>query len=286
MKITTSVGFVAVIALTLLAARVEAQIDSNAKVRLYCSLTCDRCSMTIVHTTTFTPVPDTVDRYSNDQYYCVFLDTFVRYSGGSSQFNSNSLEAGFTVDTAARCFRNFGVRREYVYGPQGPCANDYGSGGGEMSLQAVVDSLPYEDSSGVLSAFGTYYTSLSFSAAYSCRASHQFWEGHCGDNTKSRDTILIKIFPNAYLLVSEAEPQPDQRTLKILQQGTQSQLCSFHFLEIQPSIEVFDLLGRSVQTIPPPGGVRSLEISTAALSPGCYFARLGDQVAKFVVPPR
>ncbi len=51
-------------------------------------------------------------------------------------------------------------------------------------------------------------------------------------------------------------------------------------------LEITDLVGRTATSIPVSSGNESIELPSALLSPGCYFARLGDQVAKFVVPPR
>jgi hypothetical protein len=52
------------------------------------------------------------------------------------------------------------------------------------------------------------------------------------------------------------------------------------------TIAILDLLGRTAAIFPVPIGTESLQLPMAALPPGCYFARLGDQAAKFVVPPR
>ena len=48
-------------------------------------------------------------------------------------------------------------------------------------------------------------------------------------------------------------------------------------------LQLVDFLGRT-QNILIPAGISRLP--SLLLPPGCYFARLGDRVAKFVVPPR
>jgi hypothetical protein len=49
---------------------------------------------------------------------------------------------------------------------------------------------------------------------------------------------------------------------------------------------IFNALGRIVLSTNVGAGSGTLAISYQSLPPGCYFARLGDEVAKFVVPPR
>jgi hypothetical protein len=51
-------------------------------------------------------------------------------------------------------------------------------------------------------------------------------------------------------------------------------------------LTILDLLGRVVITRLLTSDENSLQIPNAMLPPGYYFARLGDEVAKFVVPPR
>ena len=55
---------------------------------------------------------------------------------------------------------------------------------------------------------------------------------------------------------------------------------------ISASLKIFDEIGRAALSIPIVVGDASTEFSTNLLHPGCYFARLGDAVAKFIVPPR
>jgi len=52
------------------------------------------------------------------------------------------------------------------------------------------------------------------------------------------------------------------------------------------SFEIVNIFGRVLlESTIPPGNV-SQKLLQSQFAPGCYFARLGDQVAKFVVPPR
>ncbi|HEX5317209.1 MAG TPA: hypothetical protein VFX22_11215, partial [Candidatus Kapabacteria bacterium] len=51
-------------------------------------------------------------------------------------------------------------------------------------------------------------------------------------------------------------------------------------------LEIFNTLSRKVADEVVLAGSLSLDHRISSLPPGCYFARLGDEVAKFIVPPR
>ncbi|MDP4198720.1 MAG: hypothetical protein Q8922_13870 [Bacteroidota bacterium] len=52
------------------------------------------------------------------------------------------------------------------------------------------------------------------------------------------------------------------------------------------TLEILNLIGRNVGGFPIPPDCEQIQIRIADLPPGCYFARIGNQFAKFVVPPR
>jgi hypothetical protein len=52
------------------------------------------------------------------------------------------------------------------------------------------------------------------------------------------------------------------------------------------TIEFFNLLGQAVDSMKIDLNSARNELPASSLSPGLYFARLSDQVAKFIVPPR
>ena len=62
--------------------------------------------------------------------------------------------------------------------------------------------------------------------------------------------------------------------------------ASFPISSSNRIFEIVDLLGKTVEASLVLPNIGSLQIPTASLPPGCYFARLGDAVAKFIVPPR
>jgi len=79
---------------------------------------------------------------------------------------------------------------------------------------------------------------------------------------------------------------PEKRSISIREQGSELLVSSFVISEDVRTLEIYDLLGRNAATVEVPIGAEFVELPTTFLIPGCYFARLGDQVAKFVVAPR
>ncbi|MDP4198719.1 MAG: hypothetical protein Q8922_13865 [Bacteroidota bacterium] len=51
-------------------------------------------------------------------------------------------------------------------------------------------------------------------------------------------------------------------------------------------LDLIDMMGRTVLRLRVPPGNSELDVSLAQIPSGCYFARMGTQVAKFVVPLR
>jgi hypothetical protein len=69
-------------------------------------------------------------------------------------------------------------------------------------------------------------------------------------------------------------------------EGGNSLIASFPYYYCIRKLTIFDQLGHVRFVSDVQAGMTSEEVSLNTLPPGCYFARLGDQVAKFVVPPR
>ena len=279
MKITSSIGFVAVIALTLFTVRAEAQIDSNAKVMIVCSPIGETCTMTVFHDAYFGTL-DSVDSAPSRQGWGFALNDTFRYTDGPR------FGVTLSVDTVNKCFRNLLFSSSNSYGAQGECAQAGGFGDGTSALDARLDSLAYEDSSGVLSAHGVQAMSYKLSSRYSCLAGHQSWNGACEVSGKQVDTISMRIIPNGYLSVPQPLPVSGMSSLAIRVQVMESALCTFPVSEYPSTLKIYDLLGRIAAVVSIPISTDYLELPTASLSPGCYFARLDNQVAKFVVPPR
>lgn len=285
MKMLASIGFVAVIALSLIAGRAEAQLDSNARVTVICSEIVDGCTMTVFHVYDIGARLDTLGSAPSYQKWGLALNDTFRYIDGPRFGVTFSVD----VDTVNRCFRNLSLYSTYAYGAEGQCANGGGWGGGTNNLNARLDVLNYQDSLGILSAHGVYAMSVDFSASYYCNvgiSGHEAWNGTCKDRMQVVDTISIRIVPSSYLSVPPQGLMIETRDIAIRAQGTESLLCTFPLSEYPSVLKIYDFLGRTIEVVPIPISTAYLELPTASLSPGCYFARLGDQVAKFVVPPR
>ena len=96
------------------------------------------------------------------------------------------------------------------------------------------------------------------------------------------DSVFLEIF-SASSLVSNFEEQgiPFRAT----SDGT-NEIFSFNPLTKVKNIDFFNSLGAIVSSISLTPRETWHEVPLNQFPPGFYFARLGDQVAKFVVPPR
>jgi hypothetical protein len=284
MKIASFLRCGVVIVLLLVAGRAGAQLDSNSEVSLYCSQICDGCTMIVTHTSIFDTNKDT---YPYSQSLCVGYNGSFRYSGiDSVSFVDGAFVAEFKIDSINKCFRNISFSS---YGGTGvdsaPCYQ-YNTPGYFAQFVVQLDSLSYKDSLGTLSAHGIFSLNANFMGLVDCGTPHQSWNGGCRDTKLVIDTISIEIVPNGYLSVSQTATIPETRSIEILDQGIESSLGIFATSEYPRTLELYDLLGRNVALIQIPSSTEFIELPIASLPPGCYFAQLGDQVAKFVVPPK
>jgi hypothetical protein len=276
-----------VIVLLLFAGRAGAQIDSNAKVRLFCSPIVLECyGVPIVH------YPEGMAHVYANPIAWVGFDTSLRFQVSDSiyckkGFNYCFEQASLIVDTISKCFRHLVFSSSNPsYGWGIPCRAWFCPEESSVFFQMSIDSLPYIDSLGIISASGVFNFSESLSAQYNCNCHNQWWSGSCDDSGKVMDSITIEIIPDGYLSVSQLGTLSEARPLAIVGQGTESVLCTFSSSENIRMLEIYDLLGRNSAIIPIPSGAEYFQFPIVSLPPGCYFARLGDQVAKFVVPPR
>jgi hypothetical protein len=299
MKIASFLRCGVVIVLSLVAGRAAAQIDSNAMVTFSCSPIFGYCSMTIYHgsgspfDTNYiccTLNPD-IDLSYNGSFKFSGGDSVLFDTGYSSSFaggycsGPRSFAAQFKVDTINKCFRNLVLSGSCSWGAnQGPWYTPESCGFNQLVAQ--LDSLPYKDSSGILFTHGVFSLSSTHTASLNCANGGQYWFGNCGDTEQMMDTITIEIVPNGYLSVSQSTSILGTRSFAIQDQGSESLLATFAPYENPRSLEIYDLLGRIAALISIPSNAEFIELLAESFPPGCYFARLGNQVAKFVVPPR
>ncbi|HEY3875846.1 MAG TPA: T9SS type A sorting domain-containing protein, partial [Candidatus Kapabacteria bacterium] len=119
--------------------------------------------------------------------------------------------------------------------------------------------------------------------SYSCRYSfwsvyqYRFIQGDCQDTGSTMDSVFLEIIPST-LKVRNAAVIP---TINFLDNG----IPAFEFAAFseEHTLEIWNPIGKIVSRAIIEAGETVCEMS---LPPGLYFARLGDQVAKFIVSPR
>ncbi len=278
MKITVSIGIVSVIALSLLAARVEAQIDSNTRVMLRCSPVCAGCNLRVSHFIFFQP-NDSIISYDN-RSLCVDCDSSFRYTDSAVAFYSGT-QIRFAIDTIAKLFRDLTLTKQQYY-----IWDQSLQAGGVDAINIRFNPLSYIDSSGRFVARGVFQCGYVFSTFVSGGMGHSIFSGNCADSGLTLDTISIEVTPSAYLSVAQAANHLVTLPFHIFVDDKEVALSSsFGSSGTARTIRICDLLGRTVSTLLVPQNAESLQ-EPLSLPPGCYFARLGNQVAKFVVPPR
>ena len=286
MKITTSLSFTMMIAFLLLAGRAEAQLDTNDRVILYCGQVCGGCVIP-------GNFPPSYTNESNNRSLCVSYNGSYPYSGGdSSQFTIDTDEdvccnggvlqrfwtAQFKIDTVYKFIRNLIIIHAHAY----QVVEDVG---GIDEISVHFDSLQYVDSSGILLARGifpcTYFFSTFIQGDWHNVGSYN---SSCSDSGQTMDTVSLEIAPTAYLDVTQGGSPPVVSHLYLSVDREGMLLSSFSPSSYPRSLEIIDLLGKTVVSLPIQSGIESLQFSLPCS--GCYFARLGDQVTKFVIPPR
>src|ERR1035441_2272997 len=208
-----------VIALSLVAGRASAQLDSNAKVILYCSPTVAVCpNMTIAEGGYWPPI------YSANPLESVAFDTSFRLPARDSIYCISGFEQAFLiVDTISKCFRHLAFSSNNPsYDWPVPCTQWLGVEEASIYFQISLDSLPYTDSVGIISASGVFDFSSSISSQYSCRCGDETWSGSCLVSEIVRDSLSIEIVTKGYLSVSQPETIDETRSLAIMEQGTEA----------------------------------------------------------------
>ncbi|MDP4198569.1 MAG: T9SS type A sorting domain-containing protein [Bacteroidota bacterium] len=101
-------------------------------------------------------------------------------------------------------------------------------------------------------------------------------EGNQNETGIETDTVTLRVsFPSNRVVQLSADPP---FTLANSQSGY---VASFRTSKIVRSLQLFNLLGQPVASMQIATGAGSINIPI--LPPGCYFARLGTEVAKFCV---
>lgn len=270
-----------VIMLSLFAGRARAQLDSNALVILYCPTTFfDYEGLSITYCGQG-PTGETTSPVTG-----FFFDTSFRFSSDDSvRCISGNQEAHFFVDTVAKCIRNltfFSSNPNYWYDClTNGCYLRYHS----ITYQMSIDSIPYSDSTGTIFVLGKFNFSDIFFAQYECDCGGTDYCASVNNpGGKREDTVGIKIIPKAYSSVSFDNAPP--RNVSVLDLESSFVVCTLINTRDRNDIEIFDFLGRRIAITTIQFNYYGAYAVVPTLPPGLYLARLGDQVAKFVTPPR
>ena len=278
MNIKSSIGLVAVIALSLFAARAGAQVDSNAMIFVRCGSVCSSCTMSITRSGDTSWTFGLLGASS-----CVSFDTARRYADWKRQptylgMAYHGME--FTVDTLHNLLAITLTSQSGI--PQQSLTN-----GAEVSgvsiMRVSFDSLPYADSSGHLQASGLFPCSYQFNAWVRDRVGR--YGGQCSNNGRAVDSLTFEVTPSADLRVASSACFIARSFYMIFDQDISSIMALFAPSTSSRTIDIYDLLCRNASTIFVPPSIESIRVPLS-LPPGIYFARLGNQLAKFVVPPR
>lgn len=261
MKIASFLRCGVVILLSLVAGRAGAQIDSNAVVSIYCGSIEKGCSMYL--------------SYGKDTFSTSlqlgFDSAFRLADTGPSQPTGQPghPNPSFSIDSTNHEILNLSL---YVTQDiNGPGANS----GGEDLLELSFQPIHYDlDGNQIVANSGVYQCHYFFSSVL-----QSFINGTttCSDTGTIADTLSLQIRPST-LGVRNSNLIP---RIGFIDNGIQ--LFEFSSPSEAGELEICNTIGEIVfrASISPTSTYEEL-----TLQPGCYFARLGDQVAKFVVPPR
>jgi hypothetical protein len=159
----------------------------------------------------------------------------------------------------------------------------YGPPDGGEFIAIRFDSIPYvQDSVGDIFARGLYRAKVTFRSNRHLGMRDWMYNGSCSKYDTVFDSVSIQIIPSSSLAVNSETGLNRQFSVRFV--GS-SMMITCDLGPIARPLEIIDAMGRCSCPLTIPAGQSSVNIENE-LSPGLYFARLGNQVAKFVVPPR
>ncbi len=223
-------------------------------------------------------IPWTADFYFRTQNADTILDTIKPPTmfDGIIEFETGAWIA-FTIDTAASKLRKVSLRFD-------TSENDNMVG----FFEVTFDSIPFIRNGNQLSAIGSlpvdYLMGGWVSGPLDFPGRTSGYVGLFDTSGQEEDSLDIEISPINTAVVSSQSTMVSELLLE-WNSTTNSITVNFPFSKLPGILTISDLWGRANESIPVPVGIESLQIPNN-LPPGLYFARLGDQVAKFVVPPR
>lgn len=269
-----------VIVLLLITGRVGAQIDSNAFVKIYCAPITEGCTA-MVTCSTYTN-RGTFGGYTEDEQAAetVGIDGYFRLSDRSHDGNNSWW---FDIDSINSQIINFTLMNG-VFTPY-PSGSIYS--GAWDSIKVTFDNIFFvKTDSGIHIIPGKYpckyavqseinYTSQSGQLTNHC-------VGGCDDTGSTMDSVFLEISLASSIVSNFVE---QNIPFRVTSDGA-NEMFSFNSSSSGGYLNVIDMLGRIAFSIFLLPSETWHEVQLEQFPPGCYFARLGDQVAKFVVPPR
>jgi hypothetical protein len=256
--------WITIAALSIVSTTAHAQIDSNAIVTFYCSPQSGGCEFQFSG-----GVEHGCDGSGSASLSVSFDSSFRfcdrgkggRYQGyGNPQFEIDSLN-GMIVNLS------FGKFKDIFYAG-GPLATGY------CSIKLSFSSLPYtKRGNNIIVALDLYPCAMRF-GTYQTYGTH--CSGGCSDSAFMMDSLYLVIRPEVLSIPAQDVPS----THLAIHSNATNPIIIFEQDCVPRVLEVYDLRGLSVKNFQVPPKDYSF---VTHFSPGCYFARLGNEVAKFVV---
>jgi hypothetical protein len=270
MKVASFLRCGVVSVLSLVAVQAGAQIDSNATMKVHCGVVSAGCSMTIKSTF----INGDTSSYSEAADFSVGEDYIGRFASQLGSYPPYTLS--ISIDRVDKSIKLNFHKSELV---------TMNETSGEDDLDVTFDSLPYLTMpSGGLHIEGMFLASYRFGAFQDITQPHSSGGGLCNSDGQTLDSVSLEITPQSN---SSVYPVIESM-IGIRAIFSDGKIDCFRFSPsaINRELIIFNMLGESLVQMNITPGVSWVDCSNAFQSPGLCFARLGDQVAKFVVPPR
>ncbi|MDP4198149.1 MAG: hypothetical protein Q8922_01820 [Bacteroidota bacterium] len=262
--------FLSVLFLTALPCTVKAQTDS-----ILVQVRTRAMGLSYSYTTTVTPA-------GAGSGHTVSGGISLDFDGTSRLANVNSVavsgKAGtnegcrFTIDRSLHQFRNV------VFGNSDVKNNGLSSVGD--GYQFTFDSIPFvlDSQSGIITTLGHYSGFISAWAQYSEKHANGMEQGGWSYQGYLGDSISIQVIP----IPSASVIRQVVSILGISNDGPDLLRVSFPETQSPKTFLIINVLGQAMKTMPIPIGETSLQVSVFSFPRGCYFARLDNQLLKFM----
>ncbi len=190
---------------------------------------------------------------------------------------------GFIIDSTANLLRKFVIA---AYVPTGIPLNGAPSGQSVSHYLLTFDSIPFNRSLSSISVQpNRHATALNAYVMVSIKHAGGSEMGGWDTSGIIYDSVFLEM--DKIIPASVIKPTDPRGSLTVtVTDGGRTLETMFSASPYTRSFEIFDFLGKSDLKYLIPCTSSTLDLPVYHLPPGCYFARLGDQVAKFVVPPR